>query len=655
MSTPKNRLYRSVQRLLFGPPKRTDQETHERLGVFTGVAVFTADSISSVAYAGEEILIVLVAAGAAAAAYSLPISLAIVALVFIVASSYAQTIKAYPGGGGSYVVSKENLGTTPGLIAGAALLVDYILTVAVSTASGVAAITASVPVLRGHEVVLGLAAVVFVAWINLRGIRESGAVFAVPTYSFILTMFLLLAVGAYRAVTGGWHPAVSPLAGFGFGGAAFRQLTSGVTLFVLLRAFASGCTALSGIEAISNGVRAFRQPEPETAIRTMNVGRTILYLMFGGIAILAFGLNVLPRSGETVLSQIGRAVFGSGVLYYCLQIATALILFLAANTAYAGFPSLTGFIARDGYLPRRLANRGDTLVYNGGIALLAILASALIVIFRGSVHLLIPLYAVGVFLAFTLSQVGMVLHWLREANDTGRRRVAPMIINGLGAVLSGLALAIIAVTKFLTGAWVVMIVIPLMVFYFVYVHSYYRLFKQRLESLESEHMTIDDAQQVKVVLTIGRLSPVVDHSLRVARQMSPDVSAVYVAVDPAEGERIANKWDVERHGGIRLTVLPSPYRSVAPPLRTYLDQLQKRNPGTLINLLVPIVITNKTNDEYLHNGTADQILRELRFSEGILITVIPFFVNMAAGAASALVQPAPRRRRVVLPARRIKP
>lgn len=638
MSTPKNALARTTRRLLLGAPKRTDQETHERLGVLAGLAVFTADAISSVAYAGEEILLVLVTAGTAAAAYSLPVSLAIVALVLIVAASYAQTIHAYPSGGGSYVVSKDNLGTAAGLTAGAALLVDYVLTVAVSTASGVAAITSSFPSLQGYEALLGVAAIIFVAWVNLRGVRESGSFFAIPTYSFIIGMFLLLAVGGYRAFTGAWHPAFSPVAGFGFGGAAFRQMTSGVTAFLLLRAFASGCTALSGIEAVSNGVQAFRQPEPETAIKTMNLGRTILYLMFGGIALLSFGFNILPHAGETVLSQLGRAIFGGGPLYYFLQFTTALILFLAANTAYADFPRLANFIARDGFLPRRLANRGDTLVYGGGIVLLALLASGLIIIFRGSVHLLIPLYAVGVFLAFTMSQVGMVVHWLRQAKATGKYHAWSIFINGLGALLSAVALVVITITKFRAGAWVVTIVVPLLIGYFFFVHNYYRRFRERVESLHAEHMTIDDAQNVKVVLTIGGLSPVIDHSFRVARKISSDIAAVYVAVDPAEGERIARKWDTARHHGVELTVLPSPYREVATPLRGFLDRLLVENPGTLINLLVPVIITNHSNDEYLHNGTANQIIRDLRFSEGILITVIPFFVDMAPDAKTVIVR-----------------
>lgn len=623
------------KRLLFGAPKRTDEAPHERLSVTTGLAVFSADALSSVAYATEEILWVLAAGGAAAAALALPVGLAIVVLVFIVAASYNQTIHAYPGGGGSYIVSKENLGVLAGLVAGAALLIDYVLTVAVSAAAGIAAITSAIPRLHGHEVLLTLLAVWIIAMINLRGVRESGAVFSVPTYGFIVTTFLLIAVGIWRALQGDWHPPTHPLAGFGWGG-NLRALIGSVGFFQVLRAFASGCTALSGIEAVSNGVQAFREPEVENAVKTMKLERTILYTMFAGITLLAFGFGIWPKAHETVMSQVAREVFGGGPFYYAVQAATALILLLAANTAYADFPRLVSIIARDGFLPRRLTNRGDQLVFNGGIYLLAGLASALIVAFRGSTHHLIPLYAVGVFLAFTMSQTGMVIHWIREtglpwrrALSSGRLRWGSVGINALGALLSGIALVVIAVTKFASGAWIVLILLPAVVSYFLHVHGYYTRFRARVEGLMDEHMTIDDFRRVKVVLTIGGLSPVIDHSMCVARRLSSDISAVYVAVDAAEGERIRRKWDVQRHGGVRLTVLPSPYRSVVGPLRKYLDDMQRQNPDAVIHLLVPVIATNDPLDAYLHNGTADQIIREFRYSEGILITIIPFFVDLS--------------------------
>lgn len=635
-----------IKRMIFGAPKRTDQAHHERLSVFSGLAVFSADAISSVAYATEEILLVLTGiaaagsmAGHAASAYSLGVGLAIVLLVFIVAASYNQTIHAYPSGGGSYIVSKDNLGINAGLVAGAALLVDYVLTVAVSTASGIAAITSAFPILRGHEVALALVAIWFIVWVNLRGVRESGAVFSIPTYSFIVAMFLMIGVGIFKAVTGTWHPVAPVAAGFGLGGADFKSMTSSVTLFLLLRAFASGCTALSGIEAVSNGVQAFKAPEADNAVRTMKWERTILYTMFIGVTVLAYGFSLVPTTNETLLSQIARVVFGHGPLYYLVQVTTTMILLLGANTACADFPRLSSMIARDSYLPRKLANLGDTLVHNGGIYLLALLASTLIVIFKGSVHLLIPLYAIGVFLAFTMSQTGMVIHWFKIARKPGEslhKHSWSIFINGLGALLSGIALVVIAITKFAHGAWIVLIVIPTLLTYFHYVHQYYTRFKDRVESLQNEHMSIDDAQDVKVIMTIGGLSPVIDHSLQVARRISQDITAVYVATDPELGEKVARKWDLERHKGVQLKVLPSPFRNVVPPLRKYLNELRQQNPHTVINLLVPVVVTNDPLDAYLHNGTADQIYRELRFSEGILVTVIPFYVNMDPEADRAI-------------------
>lgn len=641
MSSPERTLSRRVRRLVFGRPKRTDQQHRERLGVTAALAVFSSDGLSSVAYATEEILYVLMAAGAAASAFSLPIGLAIVVLVLIVAASYKQTIQAYPGGGGSYVVSRENLGSTAGLVAGAALLIDYVLTVAVSAAAGIEAIVSAIPNLQGHEAGLGLAAIWLIAWINLRGVRESGTIFAIPTYSFVAGTFVLVGAGLVRLLHGGWHPLLPWTAGF-----TLHGLPSGVTLFLLLRAFSSGCTALTGLEAVSNGVQAFKQPEARNAIRTMNLERTMLYVMFAGITILAFGFGILPREGETVLSQIARTVFGPGPLYYAMQAATALILLVAANTAFADFPRLTSAIALDGYLPRRLTNRGDSLVYHWGICLLAGLASALVVLFHGSTHLLIPLYAVGVFTAFTLSQSGMVIHWLREARRRHRRlwRYAwPLALNGAGALLCGLVLVIIAVTKFAHGAWVVLVLIPLIVWYFRRVHAYYKRFRERVGELAGEPLTIARARKVQVILAVSGLTPVVDHALRAARHITSDITAVHVAVDPEAAEKLKAKWKKRYASLAPLRVLPSPYRDVVGPLRAYLDHRLARSGHTLINLVIPVVVTNQTFDEYLHNGTADLLHRELRYSEGIVVTEVPFYVNLSARHGSAIAYH-PRRR-----------
>ncbi|MGE5675073.1 MAG: APC family permease [Mycobacterium leprae] len=624
-----------LKRLVFGAPKRTDQQHHERLGVMTGLAVFSSDALSSVAYATEQILLVLAGVGTIASVYSLSAGLAIIALIFIVAASYTQTIHAYPNGGGSYIVSSDNLGRNAGLVAGAALLIDYVLTVAVSTASGIAAITSAVPFLQGHEVVLCLFAIWFIAWINLRGVKESGNIFSLPIYGFILTTLLMIGVGIFKAATGTWHPVAPVAAGFGMGSPEFKALTSGVTLFIWLKAFSSGCTALTGIEAVSNGVQAFKHPEDVNAIKVLRLARTLLFVMFAGITVLAYGFRLMPVANQTLLSQMAHITFGNSVFYYFFQVMTMLILLLAANTSYQDFPRLSSLIAKDGFMPRKLANRGDTLVFNVGVYVLAGLASVLIVAFKGSVDLLIPLYAVGVFLAFTMSQTGMVVHWVKLARKLAqplRRHGWSIFINGLGAVLSAVALVVIAVTKFAHGAWIVTIAIPLLVLYFRSVHSYYERFTARVESLQGTHMTFDDANAVKVVLTIGGLSPVIDHSLQVARQFSSDITAVFVATEPELGEKMARKWDINRHKGVPLVVLDSPYRNVVPPLRKYLTTLHQENPNTVINLLVPVVVTNDPFDSYLHNGLADRLLREMRFSEGILMTVIPFYVDMDPAA-----------------------
>jgi amino acid transporter len=641
MSSPSYERINRLKRILFGQPKRTDQQHHERLSVPAALAVFSADGLSSIAYATEEILYVLVGAAGLAASplvmaangvYSLSIGLGIVILVLIVAASYNQTIHAYPTGGGSYVVAKENLGILPGLTAAAALLTDYVLTVAVSAASGVHQVVSAFPSLRGHEVALCLAIIWFIAWVNLRGVRESGAVFSVPTYSFIISIFVMIGTGLYKVLTQGWNPVAPIGAAFGMD-PSFSTMTSGITLFVLLKAFSSGCTALTGLEAVSNGVQAFKPPEDKNAIRTMNLERTILYVMFAGITLLAFGYRIIPQlGGESVVSQIARSVFGNSFMYYVVIATTALILMLAANTAYADFPRLASLIARDGYLPRKLSNRGDTLVFHYGIYILASLASILIVLFQANVHHLIPLYAVGVFTAFTLSQTGMVVHWFKEAKKLGtpaRKFWWSIFINGLGAFLCAIVTVVNGVSKFFDGAWLVLILIPLLVGYFLHVHNYYLRFRERVESLQKEHMTFDDARKIKVVLAIGGLSPVIDHTMRVARRISDDITAVYVAVEPELGEKIQRKWDMKRHGGVPLVVLPSPYRDVVGPLRKYLDKLHQECPDTIINLLVPVIVTNEPFDNYLHNGAADQILRDLRFSEGIIITEVPFYVNMS--------------------------
>src|SRR5467141_1970159 len=446
----------SWKRWFLGTPLETERFQEERLRVPIALAVFSSDALSSVAYATEEILLVLSIAGMAALDYSMPISAVIALLLFIVIISYRQTIHAYPEGGGSYIVARENLGTLWGLIAAAALLLDYILTVAVSTAAGVAAVTSAFPGLLRDRVALGLLFLFLLAVGNLRGVRQSGRIFAFPTYMFIFSMAALIVTGIVRAFLG--YPAVEPPV------AAVPEIQHALNLWLLMKAFSAGCAALTGIEAVSDGVQTFRKPEARNASLTLMIMAVILAFFFLGTSYLAHVYTVIPGARQTVVSQLGRAIFGQGPLYYLMQIATASVLMVAANTAFADFPRLSSILARDRFVPRQLANLGDRLVYSNGILILAGSAGFLLIIFGGNTHRLIPLYAVGVFLAFTLSQSGMVVRHLRLKGERYRLHA---VINAAGATATGAALLVIATTKFLQRAWIVILLIPLFVILFL--------------------------------------------------------------------------------------------------------------------------------------------------------------------------------------------
>lgn len=447
-------MLRYFKRLFVGEPMLTAQLKHERLTKKQALAVFSSDALSSVAYATEEILLVLVLAGTSALSYSLPISGAIIALLVILVLSYRQTISSYPSGGGAYIVAKENLGTIPGLVAGSALIIDYVLTVAVSTAAGVAAVTSAFPAVHGHQVFIALLFIWALTLLNLRGVTESATILTLPVYLFIAGIFLLLGTGLVKYYFYGAplpaEPGLSPV------------FSGGITLFFLLRAFSAGCTALTGVEAISNGVPAFRSPESKNASATLIVMACLIVFLFGGITVLANLYHIVPSPEETIVSKIAAIVFDRNLLYYLVQVSTAVILFLAANTSFAGFPLLTSILGQDGFLPRRMAARGDRLVYSNGIIVLAALASVLIILFKGKVHALIPLYAVGVFLSFTLSQAGMVFRWVKEKPFGW---ISYALINGIGMVVTGTVLVVIAATKFTSGAWLVLILIPIFVLF----------------------------------------------------------------------------------------------------------------------------------------------------------------------------------------------
>src|SRR3989442_5440013 len=508
----------SWKRWLLGTPLETERFREERLRVPIALAVFSSDALSSVAYATEEILLVLSIAGASALHYSLPISGVIALLLWVVIISYRQTIYAYPEGGGSYIGARENLGTLWGLIAAAALLLDYILTVAVSTAAGLAAMTSAFPGLLHYGVGVGLLFLFLLAVGNLRGVRQSGRIFAVPTYMFIFSMTSLIVAGIVRAWLG--YPAVEPPV------ATFPDIQHPLNLWLLMKAFSAGCAALTGIEAVSNGVQVFRRPESRNAAVTLMIMAGILAFFFLGTSYLAHVYVVVPGVGQTVVSQLGRAIFGPGPLYYLMQIATAAILLVAANTAFADFPRLSSILARDRFLPRQLANLGDRLVYSNGILILAGAAGLLLVLFRGNTHGLIPLYAVGVFLAFTLSQAGMVARHLRLKGKGYRLHAA---ISAVGATATGAALLVIATTKFLQGAWIVILLIPLFVIFFLRTHRHYFYVRQQLSLREIEP---ERPLRHTAIVPISAVNRATVYAVRYAKSIAHEVEAVHVAIDP---------------------------------------------------------------------------------------------------------------------------
>jgi amino acid transporter len=592
---------------LLGTPLTSAAERSTRLPKLVALPVFSSDALSSVAYATEEILLVLAVAGAAALAWSLPVGLAIVGLLAILVTSYSQTIQAYPTGGGAYIVASDNLGVLPGLTAGAALLIDYVLTVSVSVAAGVAAVTSAVPALDPHREGLGLVAIALVVTANLRGVRESGRIFAVPTYGFIACVALLIGWGALRLALGGdVHTVHMP-----------HQATNPITAFLLMRAFASGCSALTGVEAISNGVPAFQPPEARNARTTLIWMGLILGGMFAGITWLADQYAIVPSEDETVLSQIGRQVFGVGPLYYATQAFTALILILAANTSFADFPRLASLLARDGFLPRQLTHRGDRLVFSNGILALAALAGALIVAFQGEVNALIPLYAVGVFLSFTLSQAGMIRHWQRERHPGWWGHA---LVNGVGALTTALVTAIIAITKFTEGAWLVVLLIPLLVLGFWRIRRHYN---QVARNLSLEGWTRTPMRTHRVIVPIGGVHRATLRAIDYARQLGPDVTAVYV---DSEGDdtRILAAW-AQWGDGVPLVVLTSPFRSLVRPLLDYIGGLQtQQGPDGFVTVVLPEFIPSRWWHHFLHNQSALLLKGALLFRRDVIVVDVPF-------------------------------
>lgn len=603
----------SWKRWLLGTPLETQRAKEERLGKPTALAVFASDALSSVAYATEEILRILVLGGAAFLGHSLPISGLIVLLLALLIASYRQTVHAYPQGGGSYIVARENLGTMPGLVAGAALLIDYILTVAVSTAAGVAAVISALPALEQHRVALGLMFIGLLMVGNLRGVRQSGAIFAVPTYLFIGAMGTLILLGLGRVLAGRAiveMPAALP-----------QDLSHPLRLFLLMRAFSAGCTALTGIEAISNGVQAFRPPESRNAATTLMILGLILGFFFLGSSVLASAYGVVPVADQTVISQLGRAILGSGPLYYFLQAATAAILMVAANTAFADFPRLSSILASDRFLPRQLANLGDRLVFSNGIAVLSGSAGLLIILFGGDTHRLIPLYAVGVFLAFTLSQSGMVVRHLRRREGRYRLHAA---VNAAGATATGAALLVIGVTRFTHGAWIVIFLIPIFVFAFLRTHRHYFYVRRQLSLQEIEP---ERPLRHTAIVPISAINRATIYALRYAKSIAHEVEAVHIGIDPKRTELIQEQWKTWG-GGVPLKILESPYRSLIGPLVDHIDDLMHgRRRNEMVTVVLPEFVTAHWWEGLFHNQSALLIKGALLFKPGVVVTSVPFHFN----------------------------
>jgi len=600
----------SWKRWFLGTPLETERFQEERLRVPIALAVFSSDALSSVAYATEEILLVLSIAGMAALDYSMPISAVIALLLFIVIISYRQTIHAYPEGGGSYIVARENLGTLWGLIAAAALLLDYILTVAVSTAAGVAAVTSAFPGLLRDRVALGLLFLFLLAVGNLRGVRQSGRIFAFPTYLFIFSMSALIVTGIVRALLG--YPAVEPPV------AALPEIQHDLNLWLLMKAFSAGCAALTGIEAVSDGVQTFRKPEARNASLTLMIMAVILAFFFLGTSYLAHVYTVIPGARQTVVSQLGRAIFGAGPLYYLMQIATASILMVAANTSFADFPRISSILARDRFVPRQLANLGDRLVYSNGILILAGSAGFLLILFGGNTHRLIPLYAVGVFLAFTLSQSGMVMRHLRLKGERYRLHA---VINAAGATATGAALLVIATTKFLQGAWIVILLIPLFVIFFLRTHRHYFYVRQQLSLREIEP---ERPLRHTAIVPISAVNRATVYAVRYAKSIAHEVEAVHVAIDPARVDQVRQQWKAWG-GGVPLRVLESPYRSMVQPLVDHIDDLMHgRRRNEMVTVVLPEFVTAHWWEGLFHNQSAFLIKGALLFRPGVVVTSIPF-------------------------------
>ena len=608
--------YSRLKTTLVGHSLPTSAHAEERLSNAEGLAVLSSDALSSVAYATEETLLVLVGSGSVAFGYSLPIAIAIVVLLIIVMLSYRQTIKAYPKGGGSYIVAKENLGLYPGLIAGGSLMIDYILTVTVSVSAGTAALTAAIPSLHNYSIDLCLVFISLLTIANLRGVKESGRLFMIPTYAFIGSIFILIGVGIFRLITG-YSPSPYP----------DLSIQHSLSLFLVLKAFSAGCSAMTGVEAISDGVLAFKPPEWKNARLTLLWMGIILSLMFLGITYIGNAYHIVPIEGQTVLSQLGKTILGENYFYYFLQISTLLILLLAANTSFADFPRLCYFLGRDGFLPRQFAHLGDRLVYSNGIIVLSLFAALLVIIFRGNVNSVIPLYAVGVFTSFTLSQAGMVRHWF-ESKLPGWRSSA--LMNGVGALSTLIVLGVVIATKFLLGAWLVVIAIPALVAFFTAINRHYRYVAQRL-SLDGiaprSYIPRPHSEIIThpAIVIVGQLNKGTLEALDYARSIADHIVGVHVDIGSTDREKLQRRWQ-ELENDIDLVILDSPYRSVVGPIVDYINEFEAQYPDILSTIIIPTFVTRKWWENILHNQTTLFLKASLRASKKRVVTSVRYYL-----------------------------
>lgn len=606
-------LFSKIKRLLIGRPLKSNEAHSQKLNKLKALAVLSSDALSSVAYGPEQILVVLITAGSVALWYSLPIALGVLVLLIALVLSYRQIIFAYPQGGGAYMVAKENLGVNFGLTAGGALLVDYILTVAVSVSAGTDAITSAFPALHAHNVLIAVIIVIIITLLNLRGLTDSATLLSYPVYFFVIMMFFVIGAGLFGAATGQTAP-IHPRAAIG-------TPVMGIGLFLILRAFASGCTALTGVEAISNAISSFKDPAPRNAAKTLTMMGIILAALLSGIVFIAYWYGIQPMSSQTVLSQLGEAIFGRNVFYYMIQAATALILVLAANTGYSAFPLLAFNLANDKYMPRPFKVRGDRLGYSNGIITLGALSILLILIFNGQTENLIPLYAAGVFIPFSLSQTGMITYWLREKPKGWMNRLA---VNFIGALICYLILAIFFATKFFQ-IWPVLIFVPIMIIIFRKVHRHYVLVAEQLRvDLSVPPRSIRTTDNV-IVVPIAGITKVVEQSLTYARSLSDNVVAVYVGDSPEAIKKMEKEW-ADWNTGIRLVTLHSLYRSIVGPLDRFIDTVKRKadKQGATVTIVFPQFYTKKWWQSLLHNQSGVLIKASLIRHADVVIATVPY-------------------------------